>query len=212
MNRKYLLSLAIIPVVLTIFLSDSINSGESVQASQTLGIGTGHFEVTVKDSMGYVTAYRQSDNAVVNTGENCVAKMIFRHPTNAGTGVCVGSTSASWNFMCLDEDPAIAFTDRELRNAADETGLAACVSAAITWNQNSTGSTDALSKVTLRLSNVFTNSGVASETIAAVGLFNSSTVTTNSMLSKANFTATAVPVASTLTVNYDYEVGGGTVP
>ena len=200
-----------IPAILTVYLNDSVQANSQIQ-SEPVNIGAGHFTVIVKDSMGVAQQYRQSDNAILNLGENCIAKMIFRDPDAAGSVVCAGATTEGWNFFCLDEDPITYTTDRELRNPADETGLATCVKAAITWNQNSTGGSDGISKVTLRLSNTFTNSGASSETIYAVGVFNSSTVNTNSILSKANFTGTPVGVASTITVNYDYEVGGGTVP
>ena len=214
MNRLLLpliLSAIVVPAILTIYLYDSAQFSDSLSTQSDGILGQGHFTITVRDSMGVVQSFQQTDNAVLNTGENCIAKMIFRDPGNAGTVVCAGATDEGWNYLCLDEDPQIFTTDSELRNPADEAGLATCRQGAITWNQNSTAGTDALSKVTLRLATTFTNSG-SSETIAAVGVFNSSTVSTNSMLSKANFTATAVPNGGTLTVNYDYEVGGGTVP
>jgi len=206
-----LISALIVPAVLTVYLYDSAQTSDTISAQSDGILGQGHYTITVRDSMGVIKSIQQTDNAVLNLGENCIAKMIFRDPDAAGSVVCAGATTEGWNYLCLDEDPAIAFTDRELRNPADEAGLATCRQATITWNQNSTSSTDALSKVTLRLATTFTNTG-ASETIFAVGVFNSSTITTNSILSKANFTGTAVPNGGTLTVNYDYEVGGGTVP
>ena len=206
-----ILGAIVIPAILTIYLYDSAQFSDSLSTQSDGILGQGHFTITVRDSMGVVQSFQQTDNAVLNSGENCIAKMIFRDPGNAGSVVCAGATDEGWNYLCLDEDPQIFTTDSELRNPADEAGLATCRQGNITWNQNSTAGTDALSKVTLRLATTFTNSG-SSETIAAVGVFNSSTVSTNSMLSKANFTATAVPNGGTLTVNYDYEVGGGTVP
>lgn len=212
MNRFYLILSALIPLtaILTIYLYDSVGTEDNI-AKESVNIGAGHFTVTVRDAMGVITAERQGDNAIINAGENCVAKMIFGDSVDAGTVVCTGTTDEGWDFLCLDEDPAIGFDDTDMRNPADEAGLATCRQAAQTWNQNSTSSTDTLSKVTLRLSTTFTNSGPG-ETIQAVGVFNSSTVSTNSLFSKANFTSTLVPNGGTLTVNYDYEVGGGTVP
>lgn len=212
MNHKYLVFLAVVPIfaVLTVFLSDSVQANEVV-TKQAVGFGEGHFTVTVRDSLGTIIDQRQTDNVVVNPGENCIAKMIFHDPVDAGTVVCTGTTDEEWDFFCLDESAAIEYDDFDMGDPADEAGLVTCQKAAHTWNQNSTGQSASLSKITLRLSSTFTNSG-ASETISAVGVFNSSTVSTNSMLSIANFTATAVPNGGTLTVNYDYEVGGGTVP
>jgi len=211
--NKYLLLLIPLAAIIPIIAYESVQATEQtqVQTGSSVGIGSGHFTVTVRDEFGTVKSVSQSDNDIMNTGENCVAKMIFRHPTNAGTGVCVGATSASWNWMCLDESAVILKTDREIGDVPESAGLSACQQADITWNQNSTSTSNALSKVTLRLSSVFTNGG-ADETISGVGIFNSSTRTTNSMFSQSNFTATLVTGSSTLTVNYDYEIGGGTVP
>lgn len=201
-----------IPAILTIYLNDSIQASDNIPLTKYEGIlGTGHVTITVRDSLGAIESYKQSDNAVVNIGENCAAKMIFRHPTNAGTTVCLGATNAAWNYLCLGEDPAIAYTDTDIRDPMDSAGLSTCQQANITWNQNSTGSTSALSKVTLRLSSTWTNSGAA-ETAYDVGIFNETATATRSMLSVANFTGTVVNGGGTITVNYDYEYGGGTVP
>ena len=113
--------------------------------------------------------------------------------------------------MGLDQDAGVLSTTSDLTSPSASAGLSGYHKADVTWNQNSTGLATSVSKVTLRLSNVFTNTG-ASDDIFAVGLFNSTTDATNSMLSKANFTSVTVATSATLTVNYDFEVGGGTVP
>ncbi len=176
-------------------------------------IGTGHYTITVQDKFGVTKSIRQFDNAVVNTGENCIAKMMFGSDggDQVGDSVCIGQISQGFRYFGLDEDPQVLVVDKDLRDPADEAGLSALAKAGITWNQNSTASTDALSKVTVRLSHVFTNTG-ASETIQSVGLFNDTSQSTRSMLSKANFTSVVVANLDTLTVNYDFEIGGGTVP
>lgn len=217
MNRFYLVLSIIIPLtaILSISIYDGISSSDNlfnkaVVTNEGLGVGAGHFTVTVKDSMGVTQAFRQTDNLIMNSGENCIAKMIFGDSVDAGTGVCAGTTDDPWNTFCLDENPAMDNQDTDMRTAATSAGLT-CALAGRTWNQNSTGDTDTLSKVTLKLSKTFTNTGAA-ENIAAVGVFNSTVVSTNNFLSKANFTLTNVPNLGTITINYDYEVGGGTVP
>ena len=176
-------------------------------------IGTGHYTVTVRDSMGTITAIRQADNDVLNDGENCIAKLIFGRlgGDTVGNSVCIGAINEGFRYFALDEDPIILKTDKDLRDPADSAGLSGLQFTDITWNQNSTLTSDSASKVTVRLSHTFTNGG-ADETIVAVGLFNSSTAATNSMFSKANFTGVLVTGGSDLTVNYDFEIGGGTVP
>lgn len=212
MNKTYIFLgiIAVIPILLfTIYPQE-----EAIPESAAEGLkGTGQYTVYVKDSMGAITQIRQSPNAVVNLGENCFAKMIFGSlgGDTVGTGVCTGEINQGFRYMALDEDAQILVTDKELRDPADSAGLSTYTKAAITWNQNSTGSSDALSKVTIRLSNTFTNAG-ADETIVGVGLFNDTSASTRGMLSKANFTGVLVTTGSDLTVNYDFEIGGGTVP
>lgn len=52
----------------------------------------GHVTLTARDADGTIIAYRQSDNVIVNEGENCVAETIFQDNlgtscSGAGTGV-----------------------------------------------------------------------------------------------------------------------------
>ncbi len=174
--------------------------------------GAGHYTVYVSDSFG-VHAIRQVPNAVVNNGDNCMAKMLFgsNGGDQVGNSVCIGAINQGFRYMQLDQDAQVLVIDKDLRNPSASAGLNAAAKAGITWNQNSTASTDALSKVTVRLSHTFTNSG-ADDDIFAVGLFNDTGKSTRGMLSKANFTSVSVTTGSDLTVNYDFEIGGGTVP
>ncbi len=169
--------------------------------------------VTVRDSMGGVTDQKTGQNAVVNTGDNCIAKMLWHDPTTAGDQTCEGATNDPWRYFCLDQDAQVLVVDKDLRNPSASAGLSGCQKAEITWNQNSTGSTDALSKVDVQLAYTFTNTG-ADDEICSVGTFNGSSQATRSMMSKGNFTGGCVTVttSSTLEVLYDFEYGGGTVP
>ena len=211
--NSYLVPIIGLSLIIVGFTTFSLLNYEPEISTQDGLLGTGHFTVTVQDQFGVTTAIRQSDNAVLNGGENCVAKMLFGilGGDSIGTSVCIGAINSGWRFMGLDQDPQIFVTDKDLRNPSASAGLSSLEKADVTWNQNSTGGGSATSKVTLRLSNVFTNTG-ADDAILAVGLFNSTTAATNSMLAKANFTSVLVTTSSTLTVNYDFEVGGGTVP
>lgn len=181
--------------------------------SSDIALGHGHITVIVSDSLGNVVDQKEGDNAIVNTGDNCLAKMLWSDPTDAGEQTCEGATNDAWRYFCLDQDAQVLVVDKDLRNPTTEAGLSTCQKSKITWNQNSTGSTDALSKVDVRLTYVFTNSGSDDE-ICSVGVFNGSSQATRSMLSKGNFTGGCVTVTTgnDLTVHYDYEYGGGTVP
>lgn len=173
----------------------------------------GHFTFVLSDSLGNVQQIKQFDNAVLNTGENCIAKMIFGSDggDQVGDVVCTGQISEGYRYLCLGEDAQIYSTDEDLRDPADSAGLSTCQKGSITWNQNSTGGSAALSKVTVRISSTFTNGG-ADETISMAGLANATSQATRSFLAMGNDTATLITSGSDLTVHYDFEYGGGTVP
>jgi hypothetical protein len=67
----------------------------------------GHVEYTVRDSSGLVKAYYQSDNLVVNTGDNCVAARLFdpsgTGPTNHG---CTSFGSTGYQFIAIGNQTA----------------------------------------------------------------------------------------------------------
>ncbi|MFY9301493.1 MAG: hypothetical protein WAO91_09940 [Candidatus Nitrosotenuis sp.] len=67
----------------------------------------GHVEYTVRDSDGLVKAYYQSDNLVVNTGDNCVAARLFdpagSGPTNHG---CTSFGSTGYQFIAIGNQTA----------------------------------------------------------------------------------------------------------
>ena len=55
----------------------------------TAGLITGHVTTTLLDSEGNIKEYRQTDNLIVNQGENCALKMLFQQvPAAAGNSVC----------------------------------------------------------------------------------------------------------------------------
>ena len=51
---------------------------------------TGHVTLTGHDDQGNVIAYRQTDNVVVNNGDDCIAKLIF---TSATGGNCASAST-----------------------------------------------------------------------------------------------------------------------
>jgi len=58
----------------------------TVGASQTNDIVgmLGHVEYAVRDSEGFMKAYMQTDNIVVETGKDCVARLVFENSTDPG--------------------------------------------------------------------------------------------------------------------------------
>lgn len=92
-------------------LSQSLGLAENQSTSDSEGIKIlGHVTYELKDASGNIKAYRQTDNVVVNSGKNCVSKLLFGGPSTsrgaAGSTVCTGANTAPWNIIGLGNDTA----------------------------------------------------------------------------------------------------------
>ena len=174
----------------------------------TTGLMMGHAIIEAHDSEGNLIAYRETDNEVVNTGENCVLKMLFggTSPTQAGTTVCTGGTTAPWNVISIGTtSTAAADTDFQLGNETSSTaGLTRGVATTQTW-QNGTGVVGA-GDTQITLSKTFTNSGSSHE-IRESGLFNSTTVDGSGMLARQVFNGVTLANGDSITVTWTFTVG-----
>jgi hypothetical protein len=64
---------------------------------------TGHVETILRDADGNIKEYRQSDNLISNTGENCTLRLLFGTTQGSGTGtnVCTGALTSPWHVIAL---------------------------------------------------------------------------------------------------------------
>lgn len=166
-------------------------------------------EIIVKDQYGKIVFYDTTHNKVVTHGENCAAKMLFGTSggDEVGSTVCVGAINQGFNVIQLGESStAVADTDVDLVDQADETGLTGYTQGTIAWTNSTTGSYS-----TVVISATFTNTG-ATETIREVGLFNSTTAATNGMYARAVVSDAVVANGDDITINWTFETGAATVP
>ena len=80
------------------------------QFAKASGMLVGHAIIEAHDSEGNLIAYREADNEVVNSGENCVLKMLFDKggPSTTGTTVCTGAITDSWQYIGIGTDSTAA--------------------------------------------------------------------------------------------------------
>ncbi len=204
---------------LTITKADQANLG-------TAGLITGHVTTTLLDSDGNVKAYRQSDNLIVNQGENCALKLLFQSvPAATGTGVCTGGNTEGFHVIEIGNGSA-AFatqtpvsTDNRLysshnntsvgSNVGNNPGLLRKAATTVTWT-NSTSATSSGSAQVI-LAATFTNSGSSSKTVNESGLFNStmgSNGQTDAMFARQVFSTITMAPSDSLTVQWTINVGG----
>lgn len=202
------------------------------------GLITGHVITTHQDADGNILSYRQSDNIILNAGENCVSKRMFSN-TTTGTGVCTGANNNGYRFIAIGNNTAalaLTGTNTRLGNELNATsygnnvasGLTllrqpATVSGASGW----TNSTSVNAQASVVMSAVFKNTnqvGGASVIVTESGLYNStystaeaaSTATFQNLINqdglfaRQTFTGITMSPADTLTVQWTMSVGGTT--
>jgi hypothetical protein len=195
-----------------------------IPSANTLGVGaylTGHVESTLRDADGNVKEYRQSDNVITNTGENCVARLLFAEDGSATgqgagsavtgpsqtSGTCNGALQEPWNKIAIGTSTTKANGTNYLLGSelTSPSGLARGIGSITTWT-NSTGNA-ANSFATVILEKTFSNTGTAVQ-VAESGLFNSTTANSNGMFARQNFTAITVGNGDSLTVRWTINIGG----
>lgn len=189
---------------------------QSYSVPLTAGMISGHLTLTLTDADGNIKAYQQTDNFIIESGEDCAAKLLF---------VGSGNTAATNSELCVD---AIGtFNNMVLLNSSGTCSPAASDSALTTGTCTLSDSTNTgLGPVTITIGDGATvpSSGVGvahidldnnfspltSDTIQAAALTNSTsnTASDHKVFAKTSFTNVAVNSGDTLTINWDIEIGG----
>ena len=183
------------------------------------GLMMGHLVVEAHNEAGELVAYRQTDNEVVDDGEQCILKMLFATTgtSQAGRGeytsttACTGALTNAWDVIAIGTGSTGAADTQVLlvnetgsgtSNAAGMPGLERGTATTKTWT-NGTGATT----TKIVLSKTFTNDSTNSATIAESGLFNSTSNDTNGMLARQTFTGVALSNGDSITITWTFTVG-----
>ena len=171
------------------------------------GLMMGHLTVEAHDEMGELIAYRQSDNEVVDDGEQCILKMLFAGGNDrgvAGANACSGALTTGWEVISIGTGTTSAADTQVLlvNETSTSDGLERGTATTKTWT-NGTGSTT----TKIVLSKTFTNDSPRAHTIAESGLFNSTTVDANGMLARQTFTGVALSNGDSITITWTFTVG-----
>ena len=175
---------------------------------------TGHLEIEARNADGEIIAYRQSDNEVVDDGEQCILKLLFATSatseagrgeyTSTGAGACTGALTHAWDVIGIGTTTTAA--DDVNVKLGNETGtsdgLHRGVATTKTWS-NGTGS----SATQIVLSKTFTNESPRAHAIAESGLFNSTTVGASGMLAHKEFSAVTLANGDSITITWTFRVG-----
>ncbi len=173
----------------------------------------GHITFTATDQAGNILSYIQTDNIIVNVGENCVAESIF-NVTTTGTELCDGTgtqTGANSNGVADGGFTFIAiganFTTAGPTNQTLGLGVLSEVDrikANSTSVVSSTGS-GAGSFAVVTLTGVFTATGTP--TIQESGIFDKAMAADENMLARQTFTGIPLTIGDKLTVEWEIKIG-----
>lgn len=244
MKKTVTLVLSVALVAVTGLFSSAIfgliDMKPDAQTSATVsGLITGHVITTHRDAADNILSYRQSDNLIVNQGENCVSKMLFANHTfdSTATGVCTGQNRDTYRNISIGNGSGAVHSDEfKLQNPHNTTSYGTSVAhsgdtmsrqiATTSWtNSNSTGNSST-SVADVVLSAVFKNKNAAQTiTVSESGLFNFTSAVANpvgnadeistgnqdSMFARQTFSAITMNAGDTLTVQWTMSVGGSTL-
>ena len=200
----------------------------SKASTTTTGLITGHVTTIHTDSAGNIVGYRQSDNLIVNGGENCALKLLFAATGGdaSGNSVCTGTNDAGYRWIAIGNTtnaftagttPGLPLsTDTKLGNPHNstsyglETGLARKygVVGATGWT-NSTTATNA-NAASVVMSATFTNTAAGARIVNESALFNATDGNhqTDAMFAKQVFSGISLNANDSLTVQWTINVGG----
>jgi hypothetical protein len=200
-------ALAVTTGALGLTLTGTFDENQNSHINAASAFMSGHLVVEAFDEGGNMIAYRQTDNEVVDDGEQCILKMLFAAGADrgrAGEGACQGALTEAWRHIAIGTGTtAAADTQVLLVNETSTTsGLQRGEASTVTWT-NGTGSTT--SKVVM--SKTFTAVSGNSHSIAESGLFNSTTGDANGMLARQTFTPVALSNGDSITITWTFTVG-----
>ena len=200
------------------------DDGIIAQSNTATGLMMGHLTVEAHNEGGDLIAYRQTDNEVVDDGEQCILKMLFATTdatagrggyTSTGTGACTGALTGAWDVISIgtNNDSGIFAAGRSVaqqdvlvvlgNETSTSMGLERGTATTKTWSNGT-----AADATKLVLSKTFTsNAGSTPHAIGESGLFNSTTADRNGMLARQTFTDVSLSNGDSITITWTFTVG-----
>lgn len=177
-------------VTTSMFLTPSAN------IAQEEGGFKGHIALSVYDSEGNIKMYRQTDNQIMNQGENCVIDVLFGS-TTSGSEAC--SSPATFDKIAIGTS-ATTVTAADTVLASESTRAAG--SLGTTTSSSGTGTTSSAQVV----SHTFT-AGAGGLNLRESGLFDTTGADSGNMFARQTFGTVPLNSGDTITVDWTITVG-----
>ena len=217
-------AIAVLSGAMGLSVTGAFSDPKLMTSNAATGFLIGHVEIEATNANGELFAYRQSDNEVVDDGEQCILKMLFGTSgmTNDGrgeylattsdgsisatVGACTGILTGAWDIIAIGEgtttpDDTDVILQTEFTSVTGA-GLERSAATTKTWT-NGTGATT--TKIVMK--NTFTSTSGDTESVTESGLFNSTVVAGSGMLAHQTFTAVSLTSGDSITVTWTFTVG-----
>ena len=227
-------AIAVLSGGLGLSLTDVFDVEKPISSSTATGFLMGQVIVEAHNTDGELIAYRQTDNEVVDDGEQCILKMLFsmKQIDGADNGrgqyastnqaaygdgaavnpACSGILTGAWDVIAIGTaSPTVTDTNvqlgAELTAAhADTNTLPRKAATTKTWNNGSGTCAGTPANCTkIVLKHTFTADGAA--TVTESGLFNSTVVSGSGMLAHQTFNGVVLADGDSITVQWTFTVG-----
>lgn len=178
-----------------------VASTTDAKAASQMGI-FGHITLTATDPDGKIISYIQTDNLIVNRGENCVAETMF-NVTTMGDNACIGKgvTTDRFTFIAIGNGTvSIDVNDTKL---AQEVNRTQDIDPEVDSSSGTgdPGSSSALVTLTAQFT-----AGEA-VTIEESGIFDAAGKDAGNMLARKTFNAISLAKDDKLTVEWEITIG-----
>jgi len=187
-----------------------VNPATSLASSALI---SGHMALELRDSDGNIKAYRQTDNVITRTGEDCAAKALFSPASyNSGgpaVGSCQGAVTAPFSFIAIGNGTTTETNnDIDMQTQHTITGLT-IAQGTVSFTNSTGGAGSGTGAAIVSVTKTFTSAGT-STTVSEAGLFNSTTRSTNGLFAHKVFTPITVNTSDQLTVTWTINIGNST--
>ena len=192
-----------------------VASTTDAKAASQMGI-FGHITLTATDPDGKITSYIQTDNLIVNVGENCVAESLFNVTTNSATEPCGGTgthtvpggtkngvADGGFTFIAIGDITPGDILTPENKTLSNELVR---IKANSTKVDVSSGSVDPGTSAVVTLTGIFTASGGAID-VDESGIFDAAGKDAGNMLARKTFNTISLAQDDKLTVEWAITIG-----
>ncbi len=191
-----------------------VASTTDAKAASQMGM-LGHITLTATDPDGKITSYIQTDNIIVNVGENCVAESLFNVTTNSASEPCSGTgthdgpdsngvANGGFTYIAIGNTTSVDILTVENKTLSRELQRIKDNSTSVT---PSSGSTDPGTSAVVTLSAVFTATAVGTTDVDESGIFDAFGKDAGNMLARKTFSTISLAQDDKLTVEWQITIG-----